>query len=102
MSEILVEVVGPASGDLGVRTTGPERFADRADEIVDSVTAIAAQVRDRLEREPELEDAHTWGLDQLELSFQLAVQVQGGVVIKASGAATFGVKLTWKPSSAGD
>jgi hypothetical protein len=97
MGEILVEVEPVLSGDLAARPAVPEKFQDRAAEIANSVADVAEQFRDQLaERVATTPESRGWGLDQVELSFQVSVQVQGGVVIKATGGATFGVKLTWK------
>jgi hypothetical protein len=111
VGELTIEVEAEPSGNLGPRRPAvPEQFKQRAAEIADSVAAVASQFQSRLEeriREHRTSnevpaplagetEAPQWGLDEVELNFQLAVQVEGGVVIKSSGGATFGVKLRWK------
>ncbi|MGP4021506.1 CU044_2847 family protein [Saccharopolyspora sp. 5N708] len=93
MSEIVVEVESARSGNLGPKPAIPELFEERVPEIADSVAVVAEQFRRDLD---EKLATRSHGPDEVELSFQLALQVQGGVVIKATGGATFGVKLTWK------
>jgi Trypsin-co-occurring domain 1 len=104
VTEILVEVQAVPSGNLGPRAAMLEQFEKRATEIADSVAEVAEKFRTRLEQHIQLQPAEKagdqlpgsqWRLDNVELTFQLALQAQGGIVIKASGGATFGVKLTW-------
>ncbi|WP_330342402.1 hypothetical protein [Streptomyces sp. NBC_00557] len=121
LDEVLVEVQASANGDLGPRIAVPEAFERRAAEIADSVAAVAERFRARLtERlregsgatdEPEAQgrtpvpvadpDAPEWGLEEVELRFDLSLQAEGGVLIKATAGGTFSVRLAWKTRHAG-
>jgi hypothetical protein len=107
MGDILIEVDAARSGDLGARRPAlPEPLVHRASEIADSVASLAEQFRARLDErleppdaatvEPTGEPAARRTLDEVELTFQLSLQAEGGVIIKTAGNATFGVRLTWK------
>jgi hypothetical protein len=107
MGQILVEVVPPtaaaSSGDLGPRKPAvPEEFSSRAAEIADSIGNMAQQFRAQLEKRagPEADAAagqRHWGLGEVELGFQLAIQAEAGMIVaKATSGATFSVKLLWK------
>lgn len=107
MGEILVEVL-PArpSGELAPpRPAVPEEFSRRSTEIADSVVDVAERFRSRLDdrmRAADQSQVKGWRLDQVELSFQLAVQAEAGVIIaKATAGATFAAKLVWKATADG-
>jgi hypothetical protein len=96
--EIMVEVQPRSvSGDLAPRAAVPEQFRERAGEIADSVAEIADQFRSRLARVLHRPDKPGWGVDSVEIGFNLAIRAEAGVVIaKASTSATFSAKLTLK------
>jgi Trypsin-co-occurring domain 1 len=95
--DILVEVRPSAtSGDLAPRVSIPEDFRRRAGEIADSVAEIAEQFRTRL-RTVLASGDDGWGVESIEIGFDIAVQAEAGVVIaKASTGATLSAKLTLK------
>jgi Trypsin-co-occurring domain 1 len=73
-----------------------ESFASRAAEVADTLTGVSADLRDRLEANLTGEDTHLWRLDSVQLSFELALQAEAGVVIaRTSAGATFSATLTW-------
>lgn len=96
--EIMVEVLPlSTSGDLAPRVAVPEQFRLRAGEIADSVAEVADQFRERLARVLHRPSELDWGVDSIEIGFDLAIQAEAGVVIaKASTSATFSAKLTLK------
>jgi hypothetical protein len=115
--EVLVEVSAVGAGQGGDLRRGvslaPVSFASRADDVADALLEIARRMRDRLQsadengeaaepagqaRDAEAEPAgESWGLDEVQLSFQLALKADAGVVIaKASTSATFGATMTWR------
>jgi len=74
----------------------PESFASRAAELADTITGVSADLRDHLEANMAGEDTHLWRLASVQLSFELALQAEAGVVIaRASTGATFSATLTW-------
>lgn len=95
-AEILLEVTPRSvSGDLAPRTTVPEDFRRRASEIADSVAGVANEFRSRLGSVLQAPAKGEWGVDSIEIKFEVAVQAETGIVIaKASTAATFSVTLT--------
>lgn len=106
-SELLVEVMPKsAGGDLRrSQPIGTETFVSRADEIADAVLQVADRVKARLDAAPDDvggdEDgvagpAGAWGLDEVELSFELSLQVGGGIVVTASGTASVAARVTWR------
>jgi hypothetical protein len=96
--EIMVEVhPRSVSGDLAPRVAVPEQFRQRAGEIADSVAEIADQFRSRLAGVFRQPAEPGWGVDSVEIGFDLAIQAEAGVVIaKASTSATFSAKLMLK------
>ncbi len=98
VGEILVEV-RPAhvTGDVARKSPAlPESFASRAAELADTITGVSADLRDHLEANMAGEDTHLWRLASVQLSFELALQAEAGVVIaRASTGATFSATLTW-------
>jgi Trypsin-co-occurring domain 1 len=96
--EIMVEVhPRSVSGDLAPRVAVPEQFRLRAGEIADSVAEVADQFRAKLAQILRHPTEPGWGVDSIEIGFDLAVQAEAGVVIaKASTSATFSAKLTLK------
>lgn len=96
--EVLLEV-NPRSvpGDLGPRVAVPEVFRRRAGEIADSVAEVADQFRSRLEPLLRRPADTGWGVDSIEIGFDIAVQAEAGVVIaKATTGATFSARVTLK------
>ena len=107
--EVLVEVsqIGASTGDLkrpGSRA--PVDFAGRADDIADALLEVARRIRGRLQSADEdgepADGAPTpagkdWGLDEVQLNFQMALQADAGVVIaRASASATFSATIIWR------
>lgn len=74
-------------------------FADRADELGDSLNEIAERLRGRL-HELERQPRDEWDLDQVSLTFSLDLQADAGVIVaRASTKAGFQATLTWKRSA---
>ncbi|KAB8183912.1 hypothetical protein FH608_048640 [Nonomuraea phyllanthi] len=101
-TQLLLEVrPSEVSGDLKPRVPElPEKFGARAQEIADSIGAVADELRSRLERILD-RPAHpkAWGVESIEIGFDIAVQAETGVVIaKASTEATFSARLVLKPA----
>jgi hypothetical protein len=115
--EVLVEVSAVGAGQGGDLRRGaslaPVSFASRADDVADALLEIARRMRGRLQSGDENGEAaepagapgdgaatpvgKSWGLDEVQLSFQLALQADAGVVIaKASTSATFSATMTWR------
>jgi hypothetical protein len=109
--EVLVEVSGVgATGDLRRGASlAPVNFASRADDIADALLEVAGRIRGRLQSADEAGDAapapdgktaldgRGWGLDEVQLNFQMALQADAGVVIaKASASATFSATMIWR------
>lgn len=113
--EVLVEVSAVGLGQGGDLRRGaslsPVTFASRADDVADALLEIARRIRSRLQTADLAEDAavepaptgtaepdqKAWGLDEVQLNFQLSLQADAGVVIaKASTSATFGATMTWR------
>lgn len=100
--EVLLEVTPRATsaGDLAPRTAMPEDFRRRASEIASSVAGIADEFRSRLASVVPRPDGSKWGVESIEIGFEIAVQAETGVVIaKASSSATFSVSLTLQAPS---
>lgn len=93
--EILLEVrPNAAAGDLAPRTVGPEQFRSRAGEIVESLQDIVQDFRERLGRQAAVGDDSGWRVGSIEVSFDIAVQAEAGIVIARAGAgATFSAKI---------
>jgi len=73
----------------------PEDFKRRAAEIADSVADIADQFRSRLGRVLHPPTDAGWGIQSIEIGFDLAVQAEAGVIIaKATTSATFSARVT--------
>jgi hypothetical protein len=99
MAELKVEVfASEPSGRLSPMSALPERFASRAHEIADSVTEVADRFRERLsQRESSTGADHAWHLDEVRITFQLALEAGSGVIIATGKAgATFTVDVMWK------
>jgi Trypsin-co-occurring domain 1 len=95
-TDIKVQVV---SADTGEVAFGPRRlpsFAERADELGDSLNEIATRLRGRL-KELGAGAADGWDLDQVNLTFSLDLQAEAGVIVaRASSRAGFQAAMTWK------
>lgn len=94
--DILLEVrPNAAAGDLAPRTVGPEQFRSRAGEIVESLQDIVQDFRERLGRQATMgDDDGGWRVGSIEVSFDIAVQAETGIVIARAGAgATFSAKI---------
>jgi hypothetical protein len=110
-------------GMLSAASSLPERFAARADEIADSVVEVAERFRRRLvnrqscararpanteaaagtgsDRAGTVADADGWDLDEVRITFGLAVEAGSGVIVASGKAgATFGVEVSWSPRTA--
>jgi hypothetical protein len=98
--EILLEVQPQSvSGDLAPRVALPEQFERRAGEIADSVAQIADRFRSRLEQVLRRSSEPGWGVESIEVGFDISVQADVGIVItKATSGATFSARLTLKAS----
>ena len=98
---VLLEVSPQSvSGDLAPRAAVPEDFRRRASEIADSVAAVADEFKSHLTSIVDVPTENKWGVDSIEISFEIAVQAEAGVVIaKASSSATFSVTLTLQAST---
>ncbi len=84
-----------SGGDLAPRAAMPEDFRRRAGEIADSVAGVADEFRSRLASVVAQPSSSRWGVESIEIGFEIAVQAETGVVIaKASSSATFSVSLT--------
>ena len=107
--EVLVEVsqIGARTGDLKrPGSLAPVDFAGRADDIADALLEVARRIRGRLQSADEdgepADGAPTpagkdWGLDEVQLNFQMALQADAGVVIaRASASATFSATIIWR------
>jgi Trypsin-co-occurring domain 1 len=110
--EVLVEVSGVgATGDLRRGASlAPVNFASRADDIADALLEVARRIRGRLQSangavdaapapdgKPAPDGEKGWGLDEVQLNFQMALQADAGVVIaKASTSATFSATMIWR------
>lgn len=96
--EILVEVHPLAtSGDLAPQVSVPEEFRRRAGEIAEGITEIADQFRAKLGRILKKDESGDWGVESIELGFNIVVKAEAGVVIaKTSAGATFSARLTLK------
>lgn len=96
--EILLEVrPRSVSGDLGPGRAVPEQFRKRAGEVADSVAEVADQFRSKLEKALEEPAKPGWRMDSIELTFDIAVQAEAGVIIaRAGSSASFSAKLTLK------
>jgi hypothetical protein len=117
-AEVLVEVSAVGAGQGGDLRRGaslaPVNFASRADDVADALLEIARLIRGRLQSADEnngeaaeppgpardgeaAPDGKSWGLDEVQLSVQLALQADAGVVIaRASTSATFNATMTWR------
>ncbi|MFD8495514.1 hypothetical protein [Amycolatopsis sp. NPDC059657] len=96
--DLLLEVTPrQVSGDLAPRKVVPEDFRQRAAEIAESVQEVADEFRTRLARLIKNPSNTEWGLESIEIGFDITVQAEAGVLIaKASTGATFSAKLTLK------
>lgn len=98
--DVLLEVNPPqTSGDLAPRPALPENFRKRAAEIAASIGEVADEIRSRLGRTITPPVDGNWGVDSIEIRFDINVQAGAGVIIaKASSGATFSARLTLKAS----
>lgn len=96
--EILLEVRPSAiSGDLAHGLPAAEQFRRRADEVADSIAEIADRFRSGLGKYLQKPAEPGWHMESIELSFEIAVQAQAGVVVaKATSGATFSATLTMR------
>jgi len=99
MTEILVPAVKPGTqdGDLwgASELAIPERFADRAAELADTVAEISRTLRTRLEEQLRA-DSGRLAVSEVSLSFSLELQAETGILVaRASAAGTFTVTITW-------
>jgi hypothetical protein len=97
--QILLEVRPSAdTGDLGPRLAVPEDFRARAGEIAESLADIVEDFRSKFARIFARGNEGAWGVGSIEVTFQLAVQAEAGVVIaKTTAGATFSAKLVLQP-----
>ncbi|HUI81743.1 MAG TPA: CU044_2847 family protein [Bryobacteraceae bacterium] len=102
MAQIHVEVLSrTAAGDLAPRHAAFELLNNRIDEIADSLSDIAAKLRDRLDQNLPPRPKPNWNLSEIELKCSLELEAETGVVIaRASTTAGFEVSFTWKSSHA--
>jgi hypothetical protein len=98
--EILLEVAPrQESGDLSSRPALPENFRKRAAEIAASIGEVADEFRARLAQSITRPPSEGWGVDSIEIKFDINIQAGAGVLIaKASSGATFSARLTLKAS----
>jgi hypothetical protein len=93
--DILLEV-RPAltSGDLAPRAMVPEEFRSRAGEIAESIAEVVEPFRSRLGRILDKGDDSSWRIGSIEVTFDIAVQAEAGVIIaKATAGATFSARF---------
>jgi hypothetical protein len=97
--KILLEVQPSADpGDLGPRLAVPEDFRARAGEIAEDLADIVEAFRSKFARVFARRDESAWGVGSIEISFQIAVQAEAGVVIaRTTAGATFSAKLVLEP-----
>ncbi|MFI7319402.1 hypothetical protein [Streptomyces venezuelae] len=97
-TQVLIEVrPGESSGDLAPRVVLPEQFRSRAGEIAGSIADVADQFRLRLEGLMRQPTGTGWGVETIEIGFDISVQAESGVVIaKAAAGATFSARVTLK------
>ncbi|MER7757729.1 CU044_2847 family protein [Kitasatospora sp. NPDC097643] len=69
-----------------------ERFADRVDELADTVNEVADKLRDRLVGGRQA-DTEGWGLDAVDMEFSVELEAASGVVL-ARAAVTGGFAVT--------
>jgi hypothetical protein len=98
--ELLLEVLPvAASGDLAPRSAIPEEFKSRAAEIADGIAEVADQFRSGLAKVLHQHDDSAWHVESIEITFEIAVRAETGVVIaKASAGATFSARLVLRAS----
>jgi hypothetical protein len=99
--EILLEVLpAAASGDLAPRVAVPEEFKLRAAEIADGIAEVVDQFQSGLGKVLHQRDDSSWHVGSIEITFEIAVRAETGVVIaKASAGATFSARVVLQPSS---
>ncbi len=99
ITEIKVEVVPQeAPGRSWGSGWGALDFAERVNELGDSLNEIAAALRERLHELAAREGG--WDLDQVTLAFSLDLQAEAGVIVaRASSRAGFQATLTWTRSA---
>jgi hypothetical protein len=111
--EVLVEVSEVGTGHAGdlkrEASLAPVNFASRADDIADALLEVARRIRGRLQSADEAgdvapapdgktaQDGKNWGLGEVQLNFQMALQADAGVVIaRASASTTFSATMIWR------
>jgi hypothetical protein len=100
MTSIEIEVL-PSRNSKGLISPGVpslEDFRSRVPDVADSIHEIAEAVQKRLDADEQGQDtAGAWAMDSAQLTFQMALAAEGGVVIaKASASATLSIQITWK------
>lgn len=98
--DLLLEVVPQhESGDLASSYALPENFRRRAAEIAASIGEVADEFRTRLGQTFGRLPNSDWGVDSIEIKFDINIQAGAGVLIaKASSGATFSARITMKAS----
>jgi hypothetical protein len=85
-------------GDLGPRVAVPEDFRARAGEIAESLADIVEDFRSKFAQVFARRKEDAWGVGSIEVTFQIAVQAEAGVVIaRTTAGATFSAKLVLQP-----
>jgi hypothetical protein len=75
-------------------------LAARIDELGDALTATTARLRTQLDRELPAVKAEQWRVDTVEVSFQLDLRPDSGVVLARAGDRNaVSVKVTYKRPS---
>ena len=96
--DVLIDVSpGSLSGDMAARILSPEHFRERAAEIASGISNVADELKSRLVGILTNTNDDGIGLEEVEVSFAVAVQTEAGVIItKSAASATFSVKLKLK------
>jgi hypothetical protein len=98
--EIRVVVVSREGGEVSWRNKQPPTFSERAEELGDSLNDVAETLSGRL-TELGRHDGQRWDLDEVQLSFSLALEAEAGVILaRASSKAGFQASMTWRRSRA--
>ncbi len=96
--EIRVVVVSHEGGEVSWRNKKPPTFSERAEELGDSLNEVAETLSGRL-TELGRHAGQGWDLDEVQLSFSLALEAEAGVILaRASSKAGFQASMTWRRS----
>lgn len=102
MTNISVEVISPATGDLASLSHFSERFEQRAPEITDCVLRVVQVFKDRLASELRRSRDHAWMTREIEVGFDFSLEAGTGVLIARAGATgTFSVRLRLQQTDKG-